>query len=180
MEVSYTPVGSMPLLPLQVLKSSIAAYVSDEETIEGTTVGASLISTFSATRFEFQTIVDDDNNYIAVLTFFVPRGAHTTFPCDHTIVYQNGKKVSFTIEHCGNILPQTGAPGEPPRHETKQEHWKKVGEKLNPSFKNRLTVIAPASCLSPWQKRRYGMLREAQTEYANQPVSYTYAEEVYP
>ena len=180
MEVKYAPIGSMPLLPLQVLMSSIAAYVSDDENIANTIIGASLISTFSATRFEFQTIVDDDNANISVLTFWVPCDSRTTFPCDHAIVYRNGKKISFTIEHCGNILPQTGAPGEPPRHETKQEHWRKVGEKLNPSFKNRLTVIAPASCLSSSQKRRYGMLREAQTEYANLPVSYTYAEEVYP
>ena len=84
-----------------------------------------------------------------------------------------------TIEHCGNILPQAGAPGEPPRHETKSEHWRRVGENRNPSYKNRFTVIAPASSQSS-QKRRFGLLKESYVDSLNQHVSYTYAEETYP
>ena len=75
-----------------------------------------------------------------MITFWVPRDVNFSFPCNHTFTDNEGIQFSFTVEHCGCILPQTGAPGEPPRHETKGEHWRRVGEHLNPSYKNRLTV----------------------------------------
>ena len=115
-----------------------------------------------------------------MITFRVPRDVNFSFPCNHTFTDNEGMKFSFTVEHCGCILPQTGAPGEPPRHETKGEHWRRVGEHLNPSYKNRLTVIAPASAQNSSQKRRFGLLKESHVDYLNQPVSYTYAEETYP
>ena len=179
-EVNYSPVGSMPFIPLQIAKSSVIDSIDDIEPISNTDLGLSLVNTFSATRFEFQTIVDDDNSNIAMITFWVPRDAGLSFPSDHSFTHKEGKKVSLTIEHCGGISPQTGAPGEPPRHETKGEHWRRVGERLNPSFKNRLTVIAPASSQSSSQKRRFGLLKESHVEYLNLPVSCTYAEEIYP
>ena len=93
---------------------------------------------------------------------------------------QGQKRIVLTIEHCGNILPQTGAPGEPPRHETKGEHWRRIGEKCNPSFKNRLTVIAPVSTHNASQKRRFGLLKDSAVDLLTQQVSYTYSEEIYP
>ena len=180
MEVTYSPVGSMPLIPLQIAKSSVIDCIDEGEPIINTELGLSLASTFSATRFEVQTVVDDDNSNVAMITFWVPRDVNFSFPCNHTFTDNEGKKFSFTVEHCGCILPQTGAPGEPPRHETKGEHWRRVGEHLNPSYKNRLTVIAPASAQNSSQKRRFGLLKESHVDYLNQPVSYTYAEETYP
>ena len=148
MEVHYSPVGSMPLIPLQIMKSSVITYLCDDEPIVGTELGLSLVRDFSATRFECQTVVDDDNSNVAMLTFGIPRSVKCVFPRDYSLTNKDGKKTRFTIEHCGNILPQAGAPGEPPRHETKSEHWRRVGENRNPSYKNRLTVIAPASSQS--------------------------------
>ena len=180
MEVTYSPVGSMPLIPLQIAKSSVIDLIDEGEPMINTELGLSLASTFSATRFEFQTIVDDDNSNVAMITFWVPRDVNFSFPCNHTFTDNEGMKFSFTVEHGGCILPQTGAPGEPPRHETKGEHWRRVGEHLNPSYKNRLTVIAPASAQNSSQRRRFGLLKESHVDYLNQPVSYTYAEETYP
>ena len=180
MEVTFSPVGSMPLIPLQIAKSSVIDLIDEGEPMINTELGLSLASTFSATRFEFQTIVDDDNSNVAMITFWVPRDVNFSFPCNHTFTDNEGMKFSFTVEHCGCILPQTGAPGEPPRHETKGEHWRRVGEHLNPSYKNRLTVIAPASAQNSSQRRRFGLLKESHVDYLNQPVSYTYAEETYP
>ena len=180
MEVNYSPVGSMPLIPLQVAKSSVIDCIDEGEPIINTELGLSLASTFSATRFEFQTIVDDDNSNVAMITFWAPRDVNFSFPCNYSFTNNEGMKFSFTVEHCGCILPQTGAPGEPPRHETKGEHWRRVGEHLNHSYKNRLTVIAPASAQNSSQKRRFGLLKESHVDYLNQPVSYTYAEETYP
>ena len=180
MEVTYSPVGSMPLIPLQIAKSSVIDLIDEGEPMINTELGLSLASTFSATRFEFQTIVDDDNSNVAMITFWVPRDVNFSFPCNHTFTDNEGMKFSFTVEHGGCILPQTGAPGEPPRHETKGEHWRRVGEHLNPSYKNRFTVIAPASAQNSSQRRRFGLLKESHVDYLNQPVSYTYAEETYP
>ena len=180
MEVNYSPVGSMPLIPLQIAKSSVIDCIDEGEPIINSELGLSLASTFSATRFESQIIVDEDNSNIAMITFWAPRDANFSFPCDHSFTNNEGKKISFTVEHCGCILPQTGAPGEPPRHETKGEHWRKVGEHLNPSYKNRLTVIAPVSVHNSSQKRRFGLLKESHVDHMNQLVSYTYAEEMYP
>ena len=118
-EVNYSPVGSMPFIPLQIAKSSVIDSIDDIEPISNKDLGLSLVNTFSATRFEFQTIVDDNNSNIAMITFWVPRDAGLSFPSDHSFTHKEGKKVSLTIEHCGGISPQTGAPGEPPRHETK-------------------------------------------------------------
>jgi len=81
-----------------------------------------------------------------------------------------------TIEHCGNLQPQTGAPGEPPRHESKSEHWRRVGEKRNPSYKNRLTVVAPVSSQSSAQRRRFGFLKESDVDSSSRRVSYEPAE----
>jgi len=180
MSVTYSPVGSMPLIPLQIAKGSVIDCLDEGEPIINTELGLSLASTFSATRFELQTIVEDDNSNVAMITFWVPRDLNASFPCNHTFTDKDGTKFSFTVEHCGCILPQTGAPGEPPRHETKSEHWRKIGEQLNPSYKNRLTVIAPASAQNSSQKRRFGLLKESHVDLLNQPVSYTYAEETYP
>ena len=177
MEVTYSPVGSMPLIPLQIAKSSVIDLIDEGEPMINTELGLSLASAFSATRFEFQTIVDDDNSNVAMITFWVPRDVNFSFPCNHTFTDNEGMKFSFTVEHGGCILPQTG---EPPRHETKGEHWRRVGEHLNPSYKNRLTVIAPASAQNSSQRRRFGLLKESHVDYLNQPVSYTYAEETYP
>ena len=180
MDVHYSPIGSMPLIPLQIMMSSVSTYLNDEEPIAGTELGLSLIRDFSATRFEYQTVVDDDNSNIAMVTFWIPRSVKSVFPRDYSLDIRDGKNTRITIEHCGNILPRTGAPGEPPRHETKSEHWRRVGENRNPSFKNRLTVIAPASSQSAPQKRRFGLLKESYVDSSNQHVSYTYAEETYP
>ena len=180
MEVNYSPVGSMPLIPLQITMSSVITCLDDDEPIAGTELGLSLISDFSATRFECQTVVDDDNSNVAMVTFWIPRSVKSVFPRDHSLTNKDGKKIQFTLEHCGNILPRTGAPGKPPRHETKSEHWRRVGETRNPSYKNRLTVIAPASSQSASQKRRFGLLKESYVDSSDQHVSYTYAEEHYP
>ena len=180
MVVTYSPVGSMPLIPLQIAKGSVIDCFDEGEPIINTELGLSLASTFSATRFEVQTVVEEDNSNVAMITFWVPRDLNFSFPCNHTFTDKDGIKFSFTVEHCGCILPQTGAPGEPPRHETKGEHWRRVGEHLNPSYKNRLTVIAPASAQNSSQKRRFGLLKESHVDFLNQPVSYTYAEETYP
>jgi hypothetical protein len=170
----------MPLIPLQIAKSSVIDCIDEGEPIINSELGLSLASTFSATRLETQMIIDEDNSNIAMITFWSPRDANFSFPCDHSFTNKEGKKISVTVEHCGCILPQTGAPGEPPRHETKGEHWRKVGEHLNPSYKNRLTVIAPVSVQNSSQKRRFGLLKESHVEHMNQLVSYTYAEEMYP
>ena len=180
MEVNYSPVGSAPLIPLQIAMGSAITYLDEDEPIAGTELGLSLISDFSATRFEYQTIVDDDNSNVAMVTFWIPRSVKSVFPRDYSLTNKEGKKIQFNIEHCGNILPRTGAPGEPPRHETKSEHWRRVGENRNPSYKNRLTVIAPASSQSAPQKRRFGLLKESYVDSSSQHVSYTYAEENYP
>jgi len=80
MEVRYTPVGSMPLIPLQINRSSIDLYVDTSQHIAQTEIGLSLAKIFSATQFGFQTVVDDDNSNISVITFWVPRSIDTTFP----------------------------------------------------------------------------------------------------
>ena len=73
MEVTYSPVGSMPLIPLQIAKSSVIDCIDEGEPIINTELGLSLASTFSATRFEVQTVVEDDNSNVAMITFWVPR-----------------------------------------------------------------------------------------------------------
>ena len=143
--VQYTPIGSMPNIPLQIVKSSVLPLIENEDDIISTELGHAGITTFTAAKFEFHVVVNEDNVNIPMLTFWIPNDSKWKFPCSFTVKDKKGIPVNFTIEHCGNILPQTGAPGEPPRHETKGEHGRRVGEKSNPSFKNRLTVIAPAS-----------------------------------
>ena len=178
--LSYSPIGSFPNIPLQITKSSILPLIDNESDIVSTDLGYALITTLEATKFEFQVVVSDDNSNIPVLTFLVPYDIKQKFPSKFSTKTKDGSQTTFTIEHCGNILPQTGAPGEPPRHETKGEHWRRVGEKSNPSFKNRLTVIAPASVQSAPQKRRFGFLKDAVGTFNGQQCSYTYAEETFP
>ena len=79
MEVNYSPVGSMPLIPLQIAKSSVIDFIAEGEPIINSELGLSLASTFSATRFESQIIVDEDNSNIAMVTFWVPRDANFSF-----------------------------------------------------------------------------------------------------
>ena len=170
----------MPSIPLQIVKSSILSLVENEDDVTDTDLGFALINTFAATKFEFQVIVSEDNVNTPMLTFWIPNDIKRNFPCLLTVKDKKGTTVDFTIEHCGNILPQSGAPGEPPRHETKGEHWRRIGEKSNPSFKNRLTVIAPVSTQSASQKRRFVLLKDSAVDVQNQQISYTYAEETYP
>ena len=178
--VNYSPIGSFPNIPLQIAKSSILPLIDNEDDIVSTDLGYALITTFAAMKFEFQVVASEDNSNIPVLTFWIPNDTKKKFPSDFSVKDKEGTTISFTIEHCGNILPQTGAPGEPPRHETKGEHWRRVGEKSNPSFKNRLTVIAPVSIQSAPQKRRFGLLKDAVVTFNGQQFSYTYAEETFP
>ena len=178
--VNYSPIGSIPNIPLQIAKSSILPLIENEDDIVSTDLGYALISTFVAIKFEFHVVVNEDNANIPMLTFWIPHDIKRKFPSNFSVKDKEGTTISFTIEHCGNILPQTGAPGEPPRHETKGEHWRRVGEKSNPSFKNRLTVIAPASTQSAPQKRRFGLLKDAAVTFNRQQISYTYAEETFP
>ena len=124
-------------------------------------------------------MVEDDSSYNQMVVFFVPSTASIAFPYVFTYKDRMQHLVTCTIEPCGNLLPSAGAPGEPPRQETKKEHWKRVGEKLNPSFKNRLTVVAPLSTRSAPQKRRFGQLREAFVDDNQQRTSYPYADEIY-
>ena len=178
--VNYSPIGSFPNIPLQIAKSSILPLIDNEDDIVSTDLGYALITTFSAMKFEFHVVASEDNSNIPMLTFWIPNDTKKTFPSNFSVKNKEGITISFTIEHCGNILPQTGAPGEPPRHETKGEHWRRVGEKSNPSFKNRLTVIAPASIQSAPQKRRFGLLKDTVVMLNSQQFSYTYAEETFP
>ena len=180
MNVNYSPIGSFPSFPLQIPKSSILPLIDHEDDIVSTDLGYALITALAAMKFEFQVVAGEDNSNIPMLTFLVPNDVKQKFPSKFSVKNKEGIPVSFIIEHCGNILPQTGAPGEPPRHETKGEHWRKVGEKSNPSFKNRLTVIAPASIQSAPQKRRFGLLKDAVGTFNGQQCSYTYAEETFP
>ena len=80
-KVTYSPVGSMPLIPLQIAKSSVIDCIDEGEPIINTELGLSLASTFSATRFEVQTVVEDDNSNVAMITFWVPRDLNFSFPC---------------------------------------------------------------------------------------------------
>ena len=91
-EVNYSPVGSMPFIPLQIAKSSVIDSIDDIEPIINTDLGLSLVNTFSATRFEFQTIVDDDNSNIAMITFWVPRDAGLSFPVTILSPIKKGRK----------------------------------------------------------------------------------------
>ena len=170
----------MPFIPLQIAKSSIIPLLENEVAVIDSDLGFALINAFSASKFEFQTIVNEDNVNITMLTFWIPHEVKQNFPCSFSVKDRRGNNIVFTIEHCGNILPQTGAPGEPPRHETKGEHWRRIGEKCNPSFKNRLTVIAPVSTQNASQKRRFGLLKDSAVDLQTQQVSYTYSEETYP
>ena len=179
-EVRYAPIGSMPFIPLQIAKSSIIPLLENEVAVIDSDLGFALINAFSASKFEFQTIVNEDNVNITMLTFWIPHEVKQNFPCPFSVKDRRGNNIVCTIEHCGNILPQTGAPGEPPRHETKGEHWRRIGEKCNPSFKNRLTVIAPVSTQNASQKRRFGLLKDSAVDLQTQQVSYTYSEETYP
>ena len=179
-EVRYAPIGSMPFIPLQIAKSSIIPLLENEVAVIDSELGFALINAFSASKFEFQTIVNEDNVNITMLTFWIPHEVKQNFPCSFSVKDRRGNNIVCTIEHCGNILPQTGAPGEPPRHETKGEHWRRIGEKCNPSFKNRLTVIAPVSTQNASQKRRFGLLKDSAVDLQTQQVSYTYSEETYP
>ena len=180
MVVNYSPIGSFPSIPLQISKSSILSLIDNEDDVVSTDLGNALTTALAATKFEFQVVASEDNSNIPMLTFWVPNDIKMKFPSNFSVKNKYGTTTSFTIEHCGNILPQTGAPGEPPRHETKGEHWRRVGEKSNPSFKNRLTVIAPASIQSAPQKRRFGLLKDAVVNFNGQQCSYTYAEETFP
>ena len=170
----------MPCIPLQISKSSIIPLIENEVAVIDTDLGFALINTLSATEFDFQTIVSEDNVNTSMLTFWIPNDIKRNFPCSLSVKDKKGNTIDFTVEHCGNILPQTGAPGEPPRHETKGEHWRRIGEKCNPSFKNRLTVIAPVSTQNASQKRRFGLLKDSAVDVQNQQISYTYSEEMYP
>ena len=180
MVVNYSPIGSFPSIPLQISKSSILSLINNEDDIGSTDLGNALTTALAAAKFEFQVVAGEDNSNIPMLTFWVPNDIKMNFPSNFSVKNKDGTTTSFTIEHCGNILPQTGAPGEPPRHETKGEHWRRVGEKSNPSFKNRLTVIAPASIQSAPQKRRFGLLKDAVVNLNGQQYPYTYAEETFP
>lgn len=94
MEVHYSPVGSMPLIPLQIMKSSVITYLYDEP-IVGTELGLALVKDFSATRFECQTVVDDDNSNVAMVTFWIPRSVKCVFPHDYSLTNKDGKKIRF-------------------------------------------------------------------------------------
>ena len=95
MEVHYSPVGSMPLIPLQITKSSVITYLCDDEPIVGTELGLALVKDFSATRFECQTVVDDDNSNVAMVTFWIPRSVKCVFPHDYSLTNKDGKKIRF-------------------------------------------------------------------------------------
>ena len=169
-EVNYAPIGSMPFIPLQIAKSSIIPLLENEVAVIDSELGFALMNAFSASKFEFQTIVNEDNVNITMLTFWIPHEVKQNFPCSFSVKDRRGNSIVCTIEHCGNILPQNGAPGEPPRHETKGEHWRRIGEKCNPSFKNRLTVIAPVSTQNASQKRRFGLLKDSAFDLQTQQV----------
>ena len=175
-----SPLGSMPLIPLQVDRASIAEGLENQHLLSETSFGRAIIQEYSATSMEFRTIVDDHSPHCQMVTFHVPSDTTYTFPCKFVFKNQKQQTVSCILEHCGNLLPSTGAPGEPPRQETKQEHWMKVGESLNPSFKNRLRAIAPASSKSVSSRRRFGQLREAHFDNKMRRTLYTYADEQQP
>ena len=103
----------MPFIPLQIAKSSIIPLVENEVAVIDTDLGFALINAISATKFEFQTIVSEDNVNTTMLTFWIPNDIKQNFPCSFSVKDRKGNNIDFTVEHCGNILPQTGAPGEP-------------------------------------------------------------------
>lgn len=173
--VTYSPMGSMPMIPLQILRGNVAPHLNNQP-VATSALGKALEKRFNACRFEYRTVVEDDNTFAAMIVFWARTSDKDKFPQEFLFTDSSNKEVKCIIEHCGNLLPQAGAPGEPPRHETKKEHWKKVGETLNPSFKNRLTVIAPVSSHGTPQKRRFGLLREAYLDCPTKRVFYTYAE----
>ena len=72
MNVYYSPVGSMPLFPLQIARSRVTSYVDSADDIAGTELGYSLTKDYSASRFEFRTVIDDDNSYTSMITFGFP------------------------------------------------------------------------------------------------------------
>ena len=96
MEVNYSPVGSAPLIPLQIAMGSVITYLDEDEPIAGTELGLSLISDFSATRFEYQTIVDDDNSNVAMVTFWIPRSVKSV---SRVTILLRTKKEKDTIHH---------------------------------------------------------------------------------
>ena len=113
MSVTYSPIGSMPLIPLQISKSSVIECLDEGEPIINTELGMSLASTFSATRFEFQTIVEEDNSNVAMITFWAPRDLNIPIPCNHTFTDKDGMKFSFIVEH--GTLRMHIAPNRSPR-----------------------------------------------------------------
>jgi len=82
MNVYYSPVGSMPLFPLQIARSKVASYVDSADDIAGTELGYSLTKDYPASRFEFRTVIDDNNSYTSMITFWAPRSVNFSFPRD--------------------------------------------------------------------------------------------------
>ena len=53
-EVRYTPIGSMPFIPLQIAKSSIIPLLENEVAVIDSDLGFALINAFSASKFGFK------------------------------------------------------------------------------------------------------------------------------
>ena len=79
-EGKYAPIGSMPFIPLQIAKSSIIPLLENEVAVIDSELGLALMNAFSASKFEFQTIVNEDNVNVTMLTFWIPHEAKQNFP----------------------------------------------------------------------------------------------------
>ena len=87
-EAKFSPVGSMPSIPLQIVKSSILSLVENEVDVTDTDLGFALINTyntFSATKFEYQVIVSEDNVNTPMLTFWIANDIKRNFPCSFSV-----------------------------------------------------------------------------------------------
>jgi len=82
----------MPFIPLQIAKSSIIPLLENDVAVIDSDLGFAPINVFSASKFEFQTIVNEDNVNITMLTFWIPHEVKQNFPCSFSVKNRKRKQ----------------------------------------------------------------------------------------
>ena len=121
----------MPFIPLQIAKSSIIPLFENDVAVIESDLGFALINAFSASKFEFQTIVNEDNVNITMLTFWIPHEVKQNFPCSFSVKNRKGNSIDFTIveTYCHKLVHRVNHPGTKLK-ESMAQNWRKVQSKL--------------------------------------------------
>ena len=124
----------MPFIPLQIAKSSITSLLENEVAVIDSELGFALINAFSASRFEFQTVVNEDNTNVTMLTFWIPHDVKQNFPCSSQLRTKEEPilfaRLSIVETYCHKPVHQVNHPDTRPKESIGAELVKSVIQAL--------------------------------------------------